>query len=77
MQSLSSIQGSVANADMQRVTVPSLISLIPDSSREGVNKLIKMDKYVDLIIPRGGAGLIKHVSQNATVSVVKHDIAES
>ena len=50
-----------------------LISLIPDSSREGVDKLIKMDKYVDLIIPRGGAGLIKHVSENATVSVVKHD----
>ncbi len=51
----------------------SLISLIPDSSREGVAKLIKMDKYVDLIIPRGGAGLIKYVSENATVSVVKHD----
>ena len=52
---------------------PALISLIPDASRAGVDKLIKMDKYVDLIIPRGGAGLIKHVSQNATVSVVKHD----
>ncbi|WP_415396299.1 glutamate-5-semialdehyde dehydrogenase [Sulfurimonas sp. CS5] len=52
---------------------PSLISLIPDSSREGVAKLIKMDKYIDLIIPRGGAGLIKYVSENATVSVVKHD----
>ncbi|WP_372880458.1 glutamate-5-semialdehyde dehydrogenase [Psychromonas sp.] len=51
----------------------SLISLIPDSSREGVARLIKMDKYVDLIIPRGGAGLIKYVSENATVSVVKHD----
>ncbi len=51
----------------------SLISLIPDSSRAGVDTLIKMDKYVDLIIPRGGAGLIKHVSENATVSVVKHD----
>ena len=51
----------------------SLISLIPDSSRAGVDKLIKMDKYVDLIIPRGGAGLIQHVSKNATVSVVKHD----
>ncbi|MCF6331184.1 MAG: glutamate-5-semialdehyde dehydrogenase [Sulfurimonas sp.] len=50
-----------------------LISLIPDASREGVSKLIKMDKYVDLIIPRGGAGLIKYVSENATVSVVKHD----
>jgi glutamate-5-semialdehyde dehydrogenase len=51
----------------------SLISLIPDSSREGVAKLIKMDKHVDLIIPRGGAGLIKYVCDNATVSVVKHD----
>lgn len=51
----------------------SLISLIPDSSREGVAKLIKMDKYVDLIIPRGGEGLIKYVCDNATVSVIKHD----
>jgi len=50
-----------------------LISLIPDATRAGVDKLIKMDKYVDLIIPRGGAGLIKHVSKNATVAVVKHD----
>ena len=50
-----------------------IISLLPDSSREAVAKLIKMDKYVDLIIPRGGEGLIKYVSQNATVPVVKHD----
>ncbi len=50
-----------------------LISLIPDASREGVAKLIKMDKYVDLIIPRGGEGLIRYVSDNATVPVVKHD----
>ncbi len=50
-----------------------IISLLPNSSREAVGKLIKMDKYVDLIIPRGGEGLIKYVSQNATVPVVKHD----
>ncbi len=50
-----------------------MISLLPDASREGVNNLIKQDKYVDLIIPRGGEGLIRHVSENATVSVVKHD----
>jgi len=50
-----------------------MISLLPDSSREGVAKLIKMDKYVDLIVPRGGAGLIKYVSENASVPVVKHD----
>jgi glutamate-5-semialdehyde dehydrogenase len=64
----------VLQAVLEKNGLPtSLISLIPDSSREGVSKLIKMDKYVDLIIPRGGAGLIKYVSENATVSVVKHD----
>ena len=50
-----------------------LISLIPDASREGVSRLIKMDKYVDLIVPRGGEGLIRYVSENASVPVVKHD----
>jgi glutamate-5-semialdehyde dehydrogenase len=50
-----------------------LIVLLPDSSREGVAKLIKMDKYVDLIVPRGGEALIQFVSQNASVPVVKHD----
>jgi glutamate-5-semialdehyde dehydrogenase len=64
----------VLQATLERNSLPkSLISLVPDSSREGVAKLIKMDKYVDLIIPRGGEGLIKYVCDNATVSVVKHD----
>ena len=49
------------------------ISLLPDSSREGVSKLIKQDKYVDLIVPRGGEALIKYVSENSSVPVVKHD----
>lgn len=49
------------------------ISLLPDSSREGVARLVKMDKYVDLIIPRGGEGLVRFVSENATIPVIKHD----
>ena len=49
------------------------IALLPDSSREGVAKLIKQDRYVDLIVPRGGEALIRYVSENATVPVVKHD----
>ena len=70
---------NVVIADVLRETLSAnnlpeaLISLLPDASREGVAKLIKMDKYVDLIVPRGGAGLIKYVSENATVPVVKHD----
>jgi glutamate-5-semialdehyde dehydrogenase len=46
---------------------------LPDSSREGVSKLIKQDSFVDLIIPRGGEGLIRYISSNSTVPVVKHD----
>jgi len=49
------------------------IALLPDSSREGVAKLIKQDRFVDLIVPRGGEALIRYVSENATVPVVKHD----
>ena len=50
-----------------------MISLLPDSSREGVAELIKEDKYVDLIVPRGGEGLIRYISENSSVPVVKHD----
>ena len=70
---------NIAIADVLRAVLvqnnlpASMISLLPDSSREGVAKLIKMDKYVDLIVPRGGEGLIRYVCDNATVPVVKHD----
>ena len=50
-----------------------IISLLPDATREGVATLIKMDKYVDLIVPRGGEALIKYISQNSSVPVIKHD----
>lgn len=63
------LQGILIKNDLPK----ELIALLPDSSREGVAKLIKMDKYVDLIVPRGGEGLIRYVSQNASVPVVKHD----
>jgi len=49
------------------------ISLLPDYTREGVANLIVQDKYVDLIVPRGGEALIRYVSLNATVPVIKHD----
>ena len=50
-----------------------IIALLPDATREGVAKLIKEDEYVDLIVPRGGEALIKFISKNSSVPVVKHD----
>ncbi|WP_353662431.1 glutamate-5-semialdehyde dehydrogenase [Hydrogenimonas sp. SS33] len=65
---------SIIRETLERNGLPrALVSLLPDASREGVAKLIKMDRYVDLIIPRGGEKLIRFVSENATVPVVKHD----
>lgn len=64
----------VLQAVLVRNSLPKeIISLLPDSSREGVAKLIKEDEYVDLIVPRGGEALIKYISANSTVPVVKHD----
>ncbi len=48
------------------------IQVIETTDREAVGKLITMPKYVDVIVPRGGKGLIERVSAEATVPVIKH-----
>mgnify|MGYP000212218269 CR=1 FL=1 len=48
------------------------VTLIPWTEREAVTELIRLDKYIHLIIPRGGESLIRFVSQNATIPVIKH-----
>ena len=47
------------------------IALIEDTSRETTTELMKMNGYVDVLIPRGGAGLIRAVVENATVPVIE------
>lgn len=47
------------------------IQIIDSKEREAVNILMKLNKYVDVIIPRGGAGLINNVVNNSTVPVIE------
>ena len=47
------------------------VQLITDTDRETVKKLMKMNEYVDVLIPRGGAGLIRTVVENSTVPVIE------
>lgn len=49
----------------------SAISLITNTDRELVKDMLKLNKYIDVIIPRGGAGLIKMVVENSTVPVIE------
>ena len=48
------------------------VQMIPTPDREAVNEMLKLDKYIDVIIPRGGKGLIKNVKQNSSIPVIKH-----
>lgn len=47
------------------------VQLLEDTSREGANALMKLDRYIDVLIPRGGAGLIRAVKENSRIPVIE------
>lgn len=47
------------------------IQLVTDTSRESANQMMKMNGYIDCLIPRGGRGLIQSVVENSTVPVIE------
>lgn len=61
------IQDSIENLGFNR----NFVQLIEDTTRESANSLMKLNEYVDLLIPRGSAGLIQAVVKNSTVPVLK------
>ena len=71
------IRSNLALAKIMREAIssvglsPDCINLIDDTSRETSNAMMKANGLIDVLIPRGGAGLIKSVVQNATVPVIE------
>lgn len=51
---------------------PHAVQILDRTDRDAVGKLITMPEYVDVIVPRGGKGLIERISQDAKVPVIKH-----
>jgi glutamate-5-semialdehyde dehydrogenase len=49
------------------------IGIIDTTDRAAIDHLLRLDQYVDLMIPRGGPGLIRHVSEHSRIPVIKHD----
>ncbi len=47
------------------------VILIEDTSREVVSEFMKLNQYIDVLIPRGGAGLIQNVIENSTIPVIE------
>ncbi|MFC1855223.1 glutamate-5-semialdehyde dehydrogenase [Thermodesulfobacteriota bacterium] len=48
------------------------ISIIPTTDREAVAEMLSLEEQIDVIIPRGGEGLIRYVVQNSKIPVIKH-----
>lgn len=59
-------------AALDQMGVPGdCIQLVQDTSRHSAQEMMHLDQYLDLLIPRGGAGLIRTVVENATVPVIQ------
>ena len=62
----------ILRAGLKSVNLPEdSIQLIEDTSREVATEMMKLKDYIDVLIPRGGAGLIQAVVKNATVPVIE------
>lgn len=58
---------------LEKEGLPSaVVQVVEVIDREAVGELITMDQYVDVVVPRGGKALIERITNNATVSVIKH-----
>ncbi len=58
---------------LQELQVPQeAVQVVPTTDREAVTELLKKEEEVDLIIPRGGEGLIRFVAENSRIPVLKH-----
>lgn len=63
---------NIMRTAIEKVGLPAdCIQLVEDISRETATLMMKLNEYIDVLIPRGGAGLINAVVQNATVPVIE------
>ena len=64
---------SVLTQALEEAQLPAkAVQVVPSTDREAVRLLLQMEDYIDLVIPRGGEGLIRFVAENSRVPVLKH-----
>ncbi|MCR5672134.1 MAG: glutamate-5-semialdehyde dehydrogenase [Lachnospiraceae bacterium] len=71
INSNTAIVGVIRKALEEVNITPDAISLVTDTSRQIATEMMRCNKYIDLLVPRGGAGLIRNVVENATVPVIE------
>lgn len=65
--------GSILQTALEDQQIDSnIVQVIPVTDRRAVNYLLRLEEYIDLVIPRGGEGLIRFVTENSSIPVLKH-----
>ncbi|SEA60673.1 glutamate-5-semialdehyde dehydrogenase [Desulfuromusa kysingii] len=65
--------GAILQQPLESMGLPqAALQVITTSDREAVAELLQLDEQIDLIIPRGGEGLIRYVANNSRIPVIKH-----
>ncbi|MHC5002745.1 MAG: glutamate-5-semialdehyde dehydrogenase [Planctomycetota bacterium] len=72
LRSNQAILEAMVAAGAERGLPEDAVQLVPIADRAAVRELLKMDQFVDLVIPRGGEGLIRTVAELSRVPVLKH-----
>lgn len=52
---------------------PNAVTLIPDTDRQSMVDLLQQDSCIDVVIPRGGEGLMRFIAEHTRIPVIKHD----
>jgi len=64
---------SILRQALAQTTIsPDVIQMVSSTDRKAVEELLKLNEYIDLIVPRGGEGLIRFVAGHSRIPVVKH-----
>ncbi len=67
------LAGLLAEAAAEVGLPASCVEIVPVTDRQAVLELVKLDQYLNLVVPRGGKQLIRTVKDNATVPVLEHE----
>jgi glutamate-5-semialdehyde dehydrogenase len=65
------LTGLMRAALVERALPADAIQLVEDTSREVANEMMRLREYIDVLVPRGGAGLISAVVNNSTIPVIE------
>ena len=65
--------GRILQQQLDKAGLPkAIVQVVMTTDRDAVNVLLKQEEFIDLIIPRGGEGLIRFVSEHSRIPVIKH-----